>query len=289
MLAGGVDMSGCLVSAVLGVDTRALPDHVRFAGPLAPATMTGRLPVIEAIRAYSGVLGLNAIDDRLYGEGLDGAVFSASAGREPGQFLMVGARDARGRVTSIDLFGQSWTGMSALHRRIAADYPEHAQGGGVPTGCIADAPDEGWRAPVPFPPLAADPELRMPVLARSVTGEGQVAAVLGAAASVLGGPRYRPVLGVAGENAIVVRCDATVRGSSLQLAIVLSLNDRDLLRAATIFSRPWPVTTYFRSELRAALADTLGPEYWECDQPTLPEAITAAAADVTAAARPGSP
>ena len=99
-----------------------------------------------------------------------------------------------------------------------------------------------------------------------------VSVILKAVGEIAGAPRFR-VVSRFGE-AYVVMFDATVHGNTWQLAGVYGLDDAGKIADMRLYSRPWPVTAFFRGEAYKLMRDQFGPEYWQGENPlvTLGEA-----------------
>jgi hypothetical protein len=245
-------MTNDLFSApFLGGVSRTLSRHVSLATPFMVGRIAGRDRVAHALLACAETFGLEETGTRLYGDQLEGVAHFVRADGTTTQILTVSSCDQAGRVTSVDMYGRPWPQMSLVRERLAASYPDLA-GPGV---CDLDedtagpGPEHAGPVPLILPPFADNVLLRSPISASSGYGREELRRYLDAAVAVHGELKYHAVLGVHGENAIVVLCDGLVRGSVLRLAVMLSLDRGDALRAITFFSRPWTAAGLFRSAM----------------------------------------
>ena len=56
----------------------------------------------------------------------------------------------------------------------------------------------------------------------------------------------------------------------LQLVAIFTLNNQREVSEIRVFSRPWPMTAYFRRCMYELLKDSLGPEHWQGPNPEGP-------------------
>ncbi|MFC5197075.1 hypothetical protein, partial [Streptomyces kaempferi] len=80
-----------------------------------------------------------------------------------------------------------------------------------------------------------------------------------------GAPRFR-IVSSFGPGFVMVY-DATVHGHTWQLAGVCSLDGSGKIDDMRIYSRPWPVSAFFRGEGYKLMRDRLGPQYWQGEHP----------------------
>ena len=71
-------------------------------------------------------------------------------------------------------------------------------------------------------------------------------------------------------TAIAAVFDGVVEGNVLQLVTIFTLNNQREVSEIRVFSRPWPVTAYFRGCMYELLKDSLEPEYWQGPDPEGP-------------------
>jgi hypothetical protein len=263
-------MADTLVAALLGRDPSALHENVSLATPLTLARVTGREQVLAVLRAYTGALGVDDAELHLTGADLEGAVFTADVDGHTAQVLALVARDAAGLITAIDVYGRPWPYMALIRDRLTSSHPELADPdlGTVPY--VPDGPGTGWIDAPPLPPLAGDVSFYSPLLTAVATGRHVNERILQAAAEIYGEQKFRAVLQVDGRNAVAGVFDGVVEGNALQLVAVFGLNAAGEIDEIRIFSRPWPVTAYFRAGMYKLLNDILGPEYWQGPSPTAP-------------------
>jgi hypothetical protein len=258
------------IRALLGTDPSALRGDVTLATPLTLPVITGREQVAAALRAYADVLGAADADFRLAGGGLDGAVFTTSVDGHTAQVLALVTRDAAGLVTAIVLYGRPWPFMALVRDRLALSHPgltdpDLGSGPYVPEG-----PGTGWIDAPPLPPLAEDVAFYSPLLTEVARGKHVNERILQAASEIYGEQHFRAILQVTGKNAVAAVFDGVVEGNALQLVAIFGLNGQGEVDEIRIFSRPWPVTAYFRAAMYKLLNDILGPEFWQGPSPTAP-------------------
>jgi hypothetical protein len=263
-------MSDELIQALLGADAAALSDSVSLATPLTLARILGRDRVSSALAAYAGLLDERRPDLLLAGEELEGAVFSASSAGDTAQILALAGRDQAGLIDRIDVYGRPWPFMALLRERLAAIDPTLTDPDLGSGAYVPDGPGSGQIAAPPLPPLAEDVEFHSPILTATARGKASNERILEAAAQVYGEASYRAILQVTDKPAIAVLYDGAIDGNALQVAAIFTLNPREEVQEIRIFSRPWPVTAYFRARMYALLSDLLGPEYWRGPDPEGP-------------------
>jgi hypothetical protein len=263
-------MADTLIAALLGAQPSALHADVSLATPLTLSRITGRDQVTAALRAYAEALAVTDAELRLAGGGLDGAVFTADVDGHTAQVLALATRDAAGLVTAIDLYGRPWPYLALVRGRLAGRHPELTDPSLGTTAYVPDGPGTGWIDAPPLPPLAADVSFYSPLLTAVATGRAVNERILQAAAQLYGEQKFRAVLQVAGRSAVAAVFDGMVEGNVLQLVAIFGLNPRGEIDEIRIFSRPWPVTAYFRAGMYKLLNDILGPEYWQGPSPTAP-------------------
>ena len=263
-------MSDLLIHAMLGKEPGALRPDVSLATPLTLPRIAGRDHVVNVLSAYADVLGATDADLRLHGEELEGAVFTTSIDGHTAQVLGLATHDEAGLIATIDMYGRPWPYMALVRDRLAKIEPDLADPdlGTVPY--TADGPGTAWIEAPPIPPLAEDVAFHSPVLTATATGKHVNERILAAASEVYGTQNFRAVLQVDGQQAIAGVFDGVVSGNVLQLVAIFGLNDKSEISDIRIFSRPWPVTAYFRAQMYDLLADILGPEYWQGPNPKAP-------------------
>jgi hypothetical protein len=263
-------MADTLIRALLGTEPAALRDDVTLATPLTLPRITGRDQVAAVLRAYADVLGAADAGLRLAGAGLEGAVFTTSVEGHTAQVLALVARDAAGLVSAIDVYGRPWPYMALVRDQLASSRPDLTDPdlGSVPY--VPEGPGTEWIDAPPLPPLAEDVAFYSPLLTATATGKHVNERILQAAAQIYGDQKFRAILQVTARNAIAAVFDGVVEGNALQLVAIFGLNGRGEVDEIRIFSRPWPVTAYFRAGMYKLLNDILGPEYWQGPSPTAP-------------------
>jgi hypothetical protein len=263
-------MSDRIVHALLGKEAGALRPDVSFASPLTLSRLVGRDQVVNALTAYAGVFGATDADLRLHGEELEGAVFTTTIDGHTAQVLAVVTHDNAGLIATVDMYGRPWPYMALVRERLAKIEPDLADPdlGTVPY--VPEGPGTTWIQAPPIPPLAENVAFHSPVLTATATGRHVNERILTAASEVYGEQKFRAVLQVDGQQAIAGAFDGIVNGHVLQLVAIFGLNDKSEISDIRIFSRPWPVTAYFRAGMYDLLADILGPEYWLGPSPKAP-------------------
>lgn len=263
-------MPDSFIQALLGQHPAGLRSDVTFAPPLTLARIVGRTPVSEALDAYARALGASDADARLHDERLEGAIFTATVDTHTAQVLAVAERDETGAIARIDMYGRPWPFMALVRQRLRQMRPALTDADLGDQLYVPQGPGNDWIEPPPTPPLAADVSFYSPVLTAVATGKEINQRILAAAGEVYGEQRFRAVLEVAGRPAIAAVFDGLVDGNVLQLVALFGLNDRSEIDEIRIFSRPWPVTARFRTEMYELLNDVLGPEFWQGPDPRAP-------------------
>lgn len=262
-------MSDTFVAALLGNDPDALREDVSLATPLTLPRIAGRVQVVAALRAYAEAMGATDADLLLAGE-LEGAVFTATIDGHAAQVLALGARDADGLVTAIDVYGRPWPYMALVRDRLARVRPDLTDPDLGTRPYVPEGPGANWIEAPSLPPLAEDVAFYSPLLTATARGKYLNERILQAAAEIYGVQKFRAVLKVEDRNAIAGVFDGVVEGNVLQLVAIFGLNSLGQVEEIRLFSRPWPVTAYFRARMYERLNDVLGPEYWQGPSPTAP-------------------
>ena len=263
-------MPDSVIHALLGKEPGALGLDVSLATPLTLKRVVGRDQVLSALTTYAGVLGATDADLRLHGEELEGAVFTTTIDGHSAQVLALVTHDDAGQIATIDMYGRPWPYMALVRDRLATIEPDLTDPDLGSAPYIPEGPGTGWIEAPPVPPLAENVAFHSPVLTATATGKHVNERILAAASQVYGEQKFRAVLQVDGQNAIAAVFDGVVNGNVLQLVAIFGLNDNSEISDIRIFSRPWPVTAYFRAEMYDLLADILGPEYWQGPSPKTP-------------------
>lgn len=263
-------MADSVIHALLGKEPGALRPDVSLATALTLPRIVGREPVLNALTSYAGVLGATDADLRLHGEELEGAVFTTTIDGHSAQVLSLVTHDDAGQIATIDMYGRPWPYMALVRERLARIEPDLTDPGLGSAPYVPEGPGMGWIEAPPVPPLAENVAFHSPVLTATATGRHVNQRILAAASQVYGPQKFRAVLQVNGQNAIAAVFDGTVSGNVLQLVAIFGLNDNSEISDIRIFSRPWPVTAYFRAGMYDLLTDILGPEYWQGPSPQTP-------------------
>jgi hypothetical protein len=111
---------------------------------------------------------------------------------------------------------------------------------------VAEGPGTTSVDAPPVPPFAENISFHSPLLTAVATGKYANERILTAASQIYGEQHFRAILQVEGQPAIAAVFDGVVEGNVLQLVAIFTVNDKSELEEIRIFSRPWPVTAYFR-------------------------------------------
>jgi hypothetical protein len=263
-------MSDSLTQALLGKDAGALRPDVSFAPPLSLARVEGRTAVAESLDAYARALGASGPDLHLRDERLEALIFGGTISDHAAQVIGVVARDEDGLISKIDMYGRPWPYMALLRDRLAGMRPSLTDPTIGDQLYVPSGPGAGYIDAPPVPPLADDVAFHSPLLTAVATGKEINERILTAASEIYGEQRFRAVLEAEGRPAIAGIFDGIVDGNTLQLVALFGLNDRSEINEIRIFSRPWPITARFRTEMYELLKDVLGPEFWQGPDPRNP-------------------
>jgi len=263
-------MSDPLIGALLGDDPAAVAEDVSLATPLTSPRITGRDAVVAALGAYAEVMGATDADLRLQGEELEGAVFTTTVDGHTAQVMALVTHDEAGLIATIDIYGRPWPYMALVRDRIARLDPNLADPDLGTSPYVPEGPGTSWTDAPVVPPFADDVTLVSPLLSTEVTGKAINERILAAASQCYREQKFRAVLQVEDQPAIAAVVDEVVEGNVLQLVEIFTLNAQSEVSEIRIFSRPWPVTAYFRKCMYELLKDTLGPEFWQGPDPEGP-------------------
>lgn len=263
-------MSNALVTALLGDDPGALAAEVSLATPLTAPRITGRDAVVAALGAYADVMGATDADLRLKGQELEGAVFTTTVEGHTAQILALVTREASGLIATIDIYGRPWPYMALVRERIAKIDPKLADPDLGTSPYVPEGPGTSLIDPPPYPALAEDVVLYSPVLSGEPRGKALMQRVLDAVWQCWGQPaKYRAVLQVEGQNAVAGVFDGHVDGGHVnQVAAVFTLNSQSEATEIRVFTRPWPITAYFRRCVYEK--HILGDEFFQGPDPEAP-------------------
>jgi hypothetical protein len=263
-------MSESLTQALLGKDATALRPDVSLAPPLSLARIEGRTAVAESLDAYARALGTSSSDAYFRDEQLEALIFSGTIDGHTAQVMAVVSRDEHGLIAKIDMYGRPWPFMALVRGRLEGIRPSLTDPRIGDELYVPSGPGTGYMDSPPVPPLAADVSFYSPLLTAVATGKEINERILGAASQIYGEQRFRAVLEAEGRPAIAAIFDGLVDGNTLQLIAMFGFNDSSEINEIRIFSRPWPITARFRTEMYALLKDALGPEFWQGPDPTTP-------------------
>jgi hypothetical protein len=168
----------------------------------------------------------------------------------------------------VDAYARPWPFVAFAREKLLPTDEVFAEDIDVSTPWVPDGPTDGYLDPQPAGHrLAADVAFHSPVLTETASGRDLVSTVLRAVEKVAGEPSYR-IFTPAGDAVLVVY-DTHVHGHYWQLAAVFRLNADAEIEDMRIYSRPWPVTAFFRGEVYKLLREDLGPQFWQGQNPLI--------------------
>jgi hypothetical protein len=174
----------------------------------------------------------------------------------------------RGEYRAVDMYARPWPFVALARQRAVAADVLFTTDIDLSTAYVPSGPTGEFLDPQPaLPGLAEDVAFHSPVLTATASGLHLVKTVLSAVEEVCGPAQYRIFLPTA--DSIVVAYDAEVHGHQWQLTAVFALNAQGQIADMRIYSRPWPVTALFRGEVYKLLQDTLGPQFWQGQNPLI--------------------
>lgn len=180
-------------------------------------------------------------------------------GHEVGLFAVL-TKGSEGTYSAVDLYARPWPFVKLVRDHLAVSDERFRDDVDLSVPYVAAGPPGGFRTEPPsLPGLSADVAFHSPVLTATATGGELVSVILKAVGEISGAPRFRVVSRFG--KAYVVVFDATVHGHTWQLAGVYGLEDAGKIADMRLYSRPWPVTAFFRGEAYKLLRDQFGPEY----------------------------
>jgi hypothetical protein len=264
-----MSMSDPLFTAA-GIDPAVLSAGVTLATPLTLARISGPDQVAAALRGYATLFAPADGDLRLQGEELSGTVLTTEIDTHMAQILALTTYDTSGRVATIDLYGRPWPYMALVRDRLAQIDPSLADPDPGSGPYVPDGPGRAWVAAPPLPPFSEHVSFLSPILTAEATGKAITERILDAAGQCYGEPKFRAVLQADGQPVVAAVFDGTVNGHALQLTAIFTLDAHSEVDEIRIFSRPWPVTAYFRRDMHQLLKEDLGPEFWQGPDPDAP-------------------
>jgi hypothetical protein len=251
---------------VLGLRPEALSESVSLATPLTLGRITGRdevLPILEELTAAFGVHAAEYIatnDERTV------VTFIGGGQGRPVGLLAILIPDGSGAFGAIDLYARPWPFVAYVQEKLAANSELFRTDVDLSVPYVPSGPTDGFlETPPQGPALAENVAFHSPVLTETASGHDLVVTVLKAVVAVSGQPHYR-ALDDHGQTMVAIY-DGKVHGHAWQLAAVFTLDDGRDLADMRIYSRPWPVSALFRGEAYKLLIDTLGPEFWQGQNP----------------------
>lgn len=255
-----------VAKAVLGQLPAALAETVSLATPLTMSRIEGRDEAAAVLRELAESLGIGepefiaADDERAFV-----TFVGTGQGREVGLFAVL-TKDSEGSYSAVDLYARPWPFVKLVRDHLAVSDERFREDVDLSVPYVPAGPPGGFRTQPPsLPEFSADVAFHSPVLTATATGGELVSIILKAVGEISGVPRFR-VVSRFGEAYVVV-FDATVHGHTWQLAGVYGLDDAGKIADMRLYSRPWPVTAFFRGEAYKLLRDQFGPEYWQGENP----------------------
>jgi hypothetical protein len=271
-----IAVSDTLTAALLGNDPAAFRPDVSLDAPLTLPRIVGRDLVVNALTAYGdlfrgeGVLGGPEPTLRVHGDEVEGAVFTTTVEGHTVQIIGLVTHDDAGLIATIHMYGRPWPYMALLRERLAKVDQALTNPDLGTTPYVAEGPGTTSIDAPPVPPFAENISFHSPLLTAVATGKYANERILTAASQIYGEQHFRAVLQVEGQPAIAAVFDGVVEGNVLQLVAIFTVNDKSELEEIRIFSRPWPVTAYFRKGMYGLLNSILGPEFWQGPDPQAP-------------------
>ena len=255
-----------VAKAVLGQLPAALAETVSLATPLTMSRIEGRDEAAAVLRELAESLGIGepefiaADDERAFV-----TFIGTGQGREVGLFAVL-TRGSEGTYSAVDLYARPWPFVKLVRDHLAVSDERFRDDVDLSVPYVPAGPPGGFRTQPPsLPELSADVAFHSPVLTATATGGELVSVILKAVGEISGAPRFR-VVSRFGEAYVVVS-DAMVHGHTWQLAAVYGLDDAGKIADMRLYSRPWPVTAFFRGEVYKLIRDQFGPEYWQGENP----------------------
>jgi hypothetical protein len=255
-----------VAKAVLGQLPAALAETVSLATPLTMSRIEGRDEAAAVLRELAESLEIGkpefiADDD----ERAFITFVGTGQGREVGLFAVL-TRGSEGTYSAVDLYARPWPFVKLVRDHLAVSDERFRDDVDLSVPYVPAGPPGGFRAQPPsLPGLSADVAFHSPVLTATATGGELVSVILKAVGEISGAPKFRVVSRFGG--AYVVVFDTTVHGHTWQLAGVYGLDDAGKIADMRLYSRPWPVTAFFRGEAYKLIRDQFGPEYWQGENP----------------------
>ncbi|MFD9125481.1 hypothetical protein [Kitasatospora sp. NPDC059571] len=264
-------------AVVLGQLPAALSVDVSLATPLTMSRIEGRDEVVGVLRQLADSFGIGEPEFITADGERDFVTFvGSSQGHEVGLFAVL-TRGAADTYSAVDLYARPWPFVKLVRDQLAASDERFRDDIDLSAPYAPDGPPGGFLAeqPAGLPELSADVVFHSPVLTDTASGSELVGFILNAVGEISGAPRFRIVSGF--DQGFVMVYDATVHGHTWQLAGVCGLDGSGRIDDMRIYSRPWPVTAFFRGEGYKLMRDRLGPQYWQGEDPlaVLGEADTA--------------
>jgi hypothetical protein len=110
--------------------------------------------------------------------------------------------------------------------------------------------------------LAEDIVFNSPILARSITGRDEIAAIFTQSSATRGSGTYVSESKL-DERTTFLRWVGTMDGHKFGSLEIIVDNEQGLIVERTIALRPYPAVKLFRDAMYAALKDKLPPDVWE--------------------------
>lgn len=110
--------------------------------------------------------------------------------------------------------------------------------------------------------LADNVKFNSPILARSIEGRDEIAAIFAQSSSTRGSGAYTAEYKL-DDRTTFLRWEGTMDGRKLESLEVIIDNDEGLIVERTIALRPYPAVKLFRDAMYASLKDKLPPDVWD--------------------------
>ncbi|WP_033825520.1 hypothetical protein [Kitasatospora sp. MBT63] len=255
-----------LARAALGAHPEALSASVSLATPLTMNRLVGRDRAAAFLRELAEAFSIAQPEFVLEGEERHVVTFAGSVDGHPVGLLVVLTPGPEGTYQAVDAYARPWPFVALARDKMVPVDQVLAEDIDVSTPYVPSGPADGYLdLPAAAPRLATDVAFHSPVLTATVSGRDRVAAVLQAVEQVGGEPGYR-IFTQAGEH-VVAAYDLHVHGHTWQVAAVFRFNGDAEIEDMLIYSRPWPVTAFFRGEIFKLLRPNYGPEFWQGENP----------------------
>ena len=257
-----------VVSAALGARPDAFEDEVSLATPLTLGRVVGRDRAVAVIRQLVDAFGVGTAE--YVAEDDDRTIVTfvgPGQGRDVG-LMVVLTPGEDGRYRAVDMYARPYPFVALVREKLAVNDELFRDDIDLSRPYEPSGPTEGFLAEPPhLPDRSAGVAFHSPVLTDTATGGDVVKVILGAVEEVSGPAHFRYAKRFG--NSIAVLYDARVHGHAWQLGAVFGLSEAGEINDMRIYSRPWPISGLFRAEVYKLLRDTLGPEFWQGESPSV--------------------